>query len=310
MLHLRVYGRSSHLVEVGATLEDEGAVRHATLAQGVHRGHGLLTAEVEGQSADRVLEFLFGRGYSEDDIALARFDDAGPVARRRPAALLIWADMVGQARQNSRPVARYLVFMLVAGVIAGFGVIYANTTLIVGAMAVSPDTLPVTAVCTGVVGRRWRLAGWALATLMIGLGASCLIAALLTAALDLVGGLPAGFHVGESALSGLATINSATIGVALAAGVAGVLALESRASSAVGVAISVTTIPAAAYLGVAAGVGKVDKASGALAVLCVNIAMLLLAGTATLLLQRRLARRPPPSDGRRRGVAKLAGGGS
>ena len=38
------------------------------------------------------------------------------------------------------------------------------------------------------------------------------------------------------------------------------LALETRASSGVGVAISVTTIPAAAYLGVAAGLGEFDKA--------------------------------------------------
>jgi hypothetical protein len=53
-----------------------------------------------------------------------------------------------------------------------------------------------------------------------------------------------------------------------------VLALETRASSAVGVAISVTTIPASAYLGVA-GVGDESRALGALAVLGVNVAMLL-----------------------------------
>jgi sorbitol-specific phosphotransferase system component IIC len=69
------------------------------------------------------------------------------------------------------------------------------------------------------------------------------------------------------------------------------LALETRASSAVGVAISITTIPAAAYLGVAAGVGEADKALGALAVLGVNVATLLVAGTLTLVVQRRLAER-------------------
>ncbi len=59
-------------------------------------------------------------------------------------------------------------------------------------------------------------------------------------------------------------------------------------------AISVTTIPAAAYLGVAAGLGEVSKAVGALAVLAVNIAMLVLAGTTTLVIQRRLARDEAP----------------
>ena len=95
-----------------------------------------------------------------------------------------------------------------------------------------------------------------------GSAATCLTASVIDAVLDLFDLLPSGFDVGESALSGLTTVNSATIGVALAAGIAGMLALETRASSAVGVAISITTIPAAAYVGVAAGVGEADKALG------------------------------------------------
>jgi uncharacterized membrane protein len=117
------------------------------------------------------------------------------------------------------------------------------------------------------------------------------MAAGLTAFLDLTNLLPSGFSVGESALRGLTTVNSSTFIVALAAGAAGMLALETRASAAVGVAISVTTIPATAYLGVAAAVGEADKAAGAAAVLGINVAMLTLGGTAALLVQRALARR-------------------
>lgn len=62
------------------------------------------------------------------------------------------------------------------------------------------------------------------------------------------------------------------------------LALETRASAGVGVAISVTTIPAAAYL----GVGELDKVPGALAVLAVNVVMISAGRAATLLTQRRL----------------------
>ncbi len=79
---------------------------------------------------------------------------------------------------------------------------------------------------------------------------------------------------------------------------AGILALETRASSAVGVAISVTTIPASAYLGVAAGIGEVGKAAGALLVLGVNVVMLIAGGTSTLLLQRALGRRRSGPDHR------------
>jgi hypothetical protein len=78
--------------------------------------------------------------------------------------------------------------------------------------------------------------------------------------------------------------------VAAVAGVAAMLSFETRASFAVGVAISVTTIPAAAYVGVAAGIGAWHGAAGALAVLGVNLAVLLMAGTTTLGLQTLIKR--------------------
>jgi uncharacterized hydrophobic protein (TIGR00271 family) len=299
MLHLRIYGPSSSLTKIGEGLEDHGAARNVALAQGVRAGHVLLTAEVSAEWADGVLELLVRSGVAEEDIRLARLDEVGPIRPGR-AASLIWADVLGQARANARPVARYLVFMVAAAIIAAFGVIEANQILIVGAMAVSPDLLPITAACVGLVSRRGRLVRRALVTLAVGMGAICLTAAVLTVVLDLLDLLPSDFEVGETALSGLTTVNSSTIGVALAAGVAGMLALETRASSAVGVAISITTIPAAAYLGVAAGVGEASKALGALAVLGVNVAMLLVAGTLTLFVQRRLAEggRPAAIAGR------------
>jgi hypothetical protein len=86
-------------------------------------------------------------------------------------------------------------------------------------------------------------------------------------------------------------VNDETIVVALVAGIAGMLALETRASSGVGVAISVTTIPASAYLGVAAGLGEIGEALGALGVLGANVLMMVVGAVATLGLQSALARR-------------------
>ena len=78
------------------------------------------------------------------------------------------------------------------------------------------------------------------------------------------------------------------------------LALETRASSGVGVAISVTTIPAAAYLGVATGLGELGTATGALGVLSANVAMMVVGAVATLSLQGVLVRRAAAR--RRRGA--------
>jgi len=250
----------------------------------------LLTAEIHPESADPALEFLVSRGVEEEDIALARLDEIAPVGSAHPSTSLIWADVLGQARRNARPVALYLAFAIAAGAIAAFGVIEVNSILIVGAMAISPDMLPLSAACVGLVSRRGRLFRRAVVTLVVGLGTSCAAAALVSVVLDVTDLMPAGFVLNADALGGLTTVDASTVGVAFAAGVAGILALETRASSAVGVAISVTTIPAAAYLGVAAGVGEESQAWGALAVLGVNVAVLLLAGTLTLVVQRRWGR--------------------
>jgi uncharacterized hydrophobic protein (TIGR00271 family) len=152
--------------------------------------------------------------------------------------------------------------MAVAGVIAAYGVIDSNGILIVGAMAVSPDLLPIVAVAVGVVGRQVGLAGRALATLAVGLGTAAFTGAVCTFAQDRLDLIPADFNLEEvGVLGSLTAVNDETIVVALVAGVAGMLALETRAASGVGVAISVTTIPAAAYLGVATGLGELDKAT-------------------------------------------------
>jgi uncharacterized hydrophobic protein (TIGR00271 family) len=291
MLQLRVYGRAEALTAIGNELDQGGAARHLAVTAGLRADGAVLTGEVAPESADAVLQHLVGSGIPSEDMVLTRTDDIGPLRATGASAGFIWADVLGQAREHARPVARFLVFMLTAGVIAGFGVINVNGILIVGAMAISPDALPIAAACIGLVSRRFALAGRALATLALGLGATALAAWILTLVLDVLGQLPSGFQVGESALSGLTSVNATTIGVAAAAGVAGMLALETRASAGVGVAISVTTIPAAAYLGVAAGVGELDKASGALAVLAVNVAMISVGGAGTLLAQRRLMRR-------------------
>jgi uncharacterized hydrophobic protein (TIGR00271 family) len=176
-------------------------------------------------------------------------------------------------------------------VIAALGVIVNSSILVVGAMAVSPDLLPICATCVGIVAGRRLLALRAFATLTLGLGLVVVTAMVLSALLKWTGFLPDGFKVEHSSLHTLAHLDYSTVLVAAAAGVAAMLACESGAAAAVGVAISVTTIPASAYLGVAIGGGGIGQAGGALAVLAVTVALLLLTGSLTLLVQRILPNR-------------------
>jgi uncharacterized hydrophobic protein (TIGR00271 family) len=176
-------------------------------------------------------------------------------------------------------------------VIAAVGVIVSSSILIVGAMAVSPDLLPICATCVGLVAGRRALAGRSFATLTVGMALVVIVATVVSALLKWGGILPDGFQVEQSSLHTLAHIDYSTVLVAAAAGVAAMLSFESGAAAAVGVAISVTTIPASAYLGVAIGGGGIDKALGALVVLAVNIALLIATGSLTLLVQRSLQSR-------------------
>jgi uncharacterized hydrophobic protein (TIGR00271 family) len=291
MLHLRVFGGAAAMADVAQRLDALAGVRHVSVAAGVHGADALVTADLRAAAADRALELLEELGIPAEDFSLLRFDAIDPTAGSEEAVAVVWADLLGQARLNARTAVRYLVFMAVAGVIASFGVIEQDQILIIGAMAVAPDLLPITATCTGLVLGRRRLIRRGLVSLLVGLGVACLFAAAVTGFLNLFGLLPHEFDIHQVGLTSQQHISAETILVAFAAGVAGMLAVETRASMGVGVAISVTTIPAAAFLGVAAGVGQFSKSLGALGVLGVNISMMLVGGSLALAMQRRFASR-------------------
>jgi uncharacterized hydrophobic protein (TIGR00271 family) len=291
VIRLEVFGESEAMAAVAQLLDGTDDVGRVRLAEATRPGHAVVLARVHPRAVDELLGELRRLGVPEADATLTRVEVLGRSSGAGAEAGLVWEDVLGMAARNARPIARYLAFMLVAGVIACYGVIEYNVILIVGAMAISPDLLPITAVGVGLVDRRLRLAARAFATLVIGMAFASGAAAVFAFAQDQLDLIPAAFNIDSTVLGSLTDVNDETIVVALAAGIAGMLALETRASSGVGVAVSVTTIPAAAYLGVAAGLGERGEALGALEVLGTNVAMLVVGASATLMLQRLLARR-------------------
>ena len=82
-------------------------------------------------------------------------------------------------------------------------------------------------------------------------------------------------------------IDGFSIVIAIAAGIAAMVAfIVDQGRTVVGVAISVTTIPAAAYVGIALADLDFDLAAAALRVLTLNITFLLLAQIITLALAK------------------------
>ena len=187
MLQLRVYGASSTIATVVERVEAIPGSRHVLVMGDGDAGAAMAMADVTGDAADAALAALRELGVPPADVELLRIDSIGPATALRPLGGVVWADLLTQAGANARPLARYVVFMAAAGVIAAFGVIYDNQILIVGAMAVSPDTLPVTAACTALVLGRWGLAGRAIATLVVGLAVAGIVAGVMTWVLDTLG---------------------------------------------------------------------------------------------------------------------------
>ena len=293
MLRLRVAIDNERADSVSAALDRTGGVRRLTRvpAEGA-AGGVVLAGDVTPAAADAVMSAIDEFGLAPDDYLLAREDviAPSPVEHRMssPTQDFAWVEVMGEARANARPIARYVALMSVAAAVAALGVVTENVILIVGAMAVSPDVLPICATCVGLVGRRFGLAGRAFLTLAVGLGLVAAISAIVAAVLDGTGILPGDFEIGAGGLGTLATTDYSTVVVALAAGVAAMLSFETRAGVAVGVAISVTTIPASAYLGVAFAVDEFGRGAGALLVLAVNVTLLLASGSLTLAVQERL----------------------
>jgi uncharacterized membrane protein len=80
--------------------------------------------------------------------------------------------------------------------------------------------------------------------------------------------------------------------VAVLAGIVGVVSLtESRANALIGVFISVTTIPAAADIGLSAAFGSWSEAGGSTLQLLLNVVLLIAVGALGLSLQQSFWRR-------------------
>jgi uncharacterized hydrophobic protein (TIGR00271 family) len=299
MFNLRAYVPPDRVDDVTRALHAHAGARHIVLS-GVttDTGAALITAELDDEAADAVVAGLTTLGIHAEDLSIARVEVVRPMTPEgyeleieSQSETLVWTEVADEAIDSVGLRPSYVAYMAVAGVIAAFGVLERSAVLIVGAMAVSPDLLPLTAAAVGVVARRPPLFGRAIGTLLPGLGTAILTAWLVTLTLRATGVIDVGADISSGVVHSLADVSVATVCVAAAAGVAGMLSFETRASFAVGVAISVTTIPAAAYVGVAAGLGAWHGAAGALAVLCVNLGVLLVAGTVTLGIQSLISHR-------------------
>ena len=217
-------------------------------------------------------------------------DRAEEAASGLPTDAVVWEEVESRTSENVELSASFLAFMVVATLIAAVGILTDQLILIIGAMVVGPEFGPLAGLCVALVHRRGDLVRRSLTALAVGFPVAIGASFLLTALLDVTNLIPDGFSQdGHPFTDFISNPDHYSVIVAALAGVAGVLSLTSAKSGAlVGVLISVTTIPAAANIGVAAALGDGDEWVGAMEQLAINLTAIVLAGVAVLFLQRRL----------------------
>ena len=251
------------------------------------------------ESANEVVEWLQRRGVHRDGAIVVEPIDtvvsdtaeaAELVAPGQGADALVWEQLEARTREDATLTWSFVIFMVVAAVIAAVGILLDSPILIVGAMVVGPEYGPLSGLCVALLRRRRPPAGQAVTTLAVGLAAASAAALVATWIFRVTDLAPDAYALGDRELTAfIAQPDGLGAVVAALAGVAGMLALtEGRSGALVGVLVSVTTIPAASNIGVATAYGEWSEVGGAALQLAVNVTALVVAGVTTLAVQARV----------------------
>jgi len=206
------------------------------------------------------------------------------------ADAVVW-ERVGQTLTREGVASAGLIALFaLSGMIAAVAILIDSAPIVVGAMALCPDFAAYAAFALGAVkGERHTLRN-GLVALFLGFTAAVIMSFGTVAFLKATGVAPAVFNeTGNVLAQSIAAPNAYSLVVALCAGAAGMLSVTlGRSTALVGVAVSITTIPAAADIGLATAYRDWASFRGSGLQLAVNIAGLLFASTLTLVIQRRL----------------------
>lgn len=300
MLHLRLIVPPDLVAQVMETLDRAPEVTNLWHLAGVAvRPPGdLVSCDVAKEDATTLVEELRRLGVEErGSIAAEHVDasisrvarDAELAAEGSPADAVIWEEVESRVEESATLSISFLVLMTIATMIAAVGLITDSVVLIIGAMVVGPEYGPLAGICVALVEGRTDLARRSLRAIYVGFPIGIVSAALLTGLLRLLGVAPDILVAAEHELALLVSDpNWFSVIVAVLAGTVGMLALVGAKSGVlVGVLISVTTIPAAANVGVATVYGSWESALGAAAQLAINLLAIVVSGVLVLWIIKR-----------------------
>ncbi|MFD5323852.1 TIGR00341 family protein [Streptomyces sp. NPDC127092] len=303
MLHLRLIVPPDRTDEAVRLIERTVGTTHLVVLPGAARDPAgdLVLCDVAREAGDELLHGIRELKIDQDgsiaveniDFSLSkRAEAAEEEAPGEAADAVIWEQLTEATHEESTLTITYSAFMILATMIAACGVVLDNAVLIVGAMAVGPEFGPLAGVCTAVVQRHPKLALRSLSALLVGFAAAIVATTVFSLGMDALDLFSREqLDADRPNTSFIWQPDPFSFVVAVLAGIAGVLSLTSSKSGAlVGVAISVTTVPAGANAAVALSYGDFGQMWGSVEQLLLNLFGIMLAGVLTLYGQKLLWR--------------------
>jgi uncharacterized hydrophobic protein (TIGR00271 family) len=309
VLHVRIASPpdvTGRLVEFLAA--DPGVLNLVVLAGAARRPDGdAVQFDISDGCANPVFRQLRALRLDERGLVLVEAVDAAitdgdhAAYERRPhhgEIAPVWEMVEAGIRSGSVYAPSFFGLLMIAGLIACVGILTNSQILVVGAMVVGPEYNAIIAVALGIEQRRASPVRRGLAALALGFLAAVIVAIIFGVAIRWSGHTPRAFLAGVRPVAALIDEpNLFSVVVAVLAGIVGVVSLtESRANALIGVFISVTTIPAAAALGLSLAYQNWGRAQGSFLQLLLNVVLLILVGALALRVQRRIWR-PRPGSG-------------
>jgi uncharacterized hydrophobic protein (TIGR00271 family) len=303
VLHLRLICPSDRIGKVMDLLDRSVGVAHVAVFPGaaVRPPGDVIEADLARECVDAVLTELESLGLAHygavtveslDTVLSDAADEAERAAPGEGVDAVVWDELISRTGEDSRLSISYQIFLTIACLLAAIGAITDSPVTVVGAMVLGPEFGPLAATAVGLVLRRGDLARRGALALAIGFPLAMAVTAAAAVAFDATGLLSTRTLDSLDQVEFIYDVGPFSFLVAILAGIAGTLALTSaKSASLVGVFISVTTVPAAAFASVALVEGRFDEASSSALQLVVNLVGIVVAAALTLLIALRLRRR-------------------
>jgi uncharacterized hydrophobic protein (TIGR00271 family) len=301
LIHIRAVSPTEVTPRLVESLGANSGVVNLVVLEGVARNpegdsiqFDVITAE-----ANRVLDEL--RSLELDrrgSIVIENIDTsiselAAQAERREPTKANfspIWEEAEARIRERGTYRPSWFALLAIAGIIGAVGILTNSQILIVGAMVVGPEYGAMIGVALGIDQRDVEPIKRGLNALILGFLLAIAVTLLFSLVIRGFDLQPRAFEDGIRPVSDLIdTPNAFSVIVAVLAGIVGVVSLtEARASTLIGVFISVTTIPAAADTGLSLAFEDWGEARGAFLQLVLNVVILIGVGAIGLAVQRRI----------------------